>query len=77
MTDEPDTTVFLTRAEQRIMDKALRRSLRLSAPLTPNRQLTEEEVRQLKEAWEKMCRGEIISPNPRMHWLQRLLRWWP
>jgi len=75
MTDEPDT-VFLTRAEQRIMDKALRRSLRLSAPLTPNRQLTEEEVRQLKEVWEKMCRGETISPNPRMHWLQRLLRWW-
>jgi hypothetical protein len=44
--------------------------------LTPDRQLTEEEVRQLKEVWEKMCRGEIISPNPRMHWLQRLLRWW-
>jgi len=48
----------------------------MTAPLTPNRQLTEEEVRQLKEVWEKMCRGEIISPNPRMHWLQRLLRWW-
>ena len=50
----------------------------MTAPLTPNRQLTEEEVRQLKEVWEKMCRGEIPtrSPNPRMHWLQRLLRWW-
>ena len=47
------------------------------APLRPARQLTEEVVRQLKEVWEKMCRGEIISSNPRMHWLQRLLRWWP
>jgi len=43
--------------------------------LSTDRQLTEAEVRQLRDVWEKICRGEI-SPNPRVHWLQRLLRWW-
>jgi len=52
----------------------------MTAPLTPNRQLTEEEVRQLKAAWKKLWRGEIpsriVSPNSFVNWLRRLLRWW-